>query len=104
MTSGIKQHHSANPRENYIVAYLQRPSNLSTFIHLPAINHLTAQVYSFIIFISFSISVPSLIFSELLQPLLSLCCTSSLERTLKRPPSPLIRNEIKSKNYFIPTT
>src|SRR6218665_1276699 len=33
--------------------------------------------------ISFSISVSSFILSEVLQPLHSLCCTSSLERTPK---------------------
>src|SRR6218665_462269 len=47
---------------------------------------LTTRVYSLFI-ISFLISPSSLILSEILQPLLCLRCTSSLERTPKRPPS-----------------
>src|SRR6218665_2367165 len=46
----------------------------------------TLQVYSLII-ISFLVSPSSLILFEVLQPLLCLRCTSSLERTPKRPPS-----------------
>ena len=45
-------------------------------------HHPTAKVFSLII-ISFSISPSSLILSEVLQPLHSLCCTSSLKRLPK---------------------
>ena len=61
-------------------------SNLSTLLHLPTSHHPTTRVYSLII-ISVPISPSSLILSEVLQPLLCLRCTSSLERTPKRPPS-----------------
>ena len=66
-------------------SYLQCPLNLSTVLHSPVIRHSTARVYSLII-ISFSILASSFIHSEVLQPLLGLCCTSSLEWTPNRSP------------------
>src|SRR6218665_2065629 len=68
------------------ISYLQHSSNLSTLLHSPTSHHPTTRVYSLII-ISFLVSPSSLFFFEVLQPLLCLRCTSSLERTPKRPPS-----------------
>src|SRR6218665_1194952 len=63
--------------------------HLHLHLHLlysPTSHHPTTRVYSLII-ISFLVSPSSLILFEVLQPLLCLRCTSSLERTPKRPPS-----------------
>src|SRR6218665_2873436 len=79
----IPQH--MHPLQNNI-SYLQYSSNLSPLLHSPTSHHPTTRVYSLII-ISFLVSPSSLILLEVLQPLLCLRCTSSLERTPKRPPS-----------------
>src|SRR6218665_142642 len=68
------------------ISYLQYSSNLSPLLHSPTSHHPTTRVYSLII-ISFLVSPSSLILFEVLQPLLCLRCTNSLERTPKRPPS-----------------
>ena len=68
------------------IFYLQYSSDLSTLLHSPITHHTTARVYSLVI-ISFYISSSSLILSGVLQPLHSLCRTSSLERTPSRLPS-----------------
>src|SRR6218665_1733394 len=76
---------STHPLQNSFT-YLQYSSNLSTLLHSPTSHHPTTQVYSLII-IYFLVSSFSLIHFEVLQPLLCLRCTSSLERTPKRLPS-----------------
>src|SRR6218665_1851952 len=76
---------STHPLQNSI-SYLQHPSNLSTLLHSQTSHHPTTRVYSLII-ISFLDSPSSLIVFEVLQPLLCLPCTNSLEPTLERPPS-----------------
>src|SRR6218665_1122015 len=76
---------STHPLQNCF-SYLQYSSNISTFLHTPNTHHPLTRVYSRIT-IYFSISVSSLFLSEVLQPLLSPCCTNSLERTPQRPPS-----------------
>src|SRR6218665_4206659 len=76
---------STHPLQNSISS-LQYSSNLSTLLHSPTSPHPTPRVYSLII-ISFLVSPSSLILFEVLQPLLCLRCTNSLERTPKRPPS-----------------
>src|SRR6218665_4164366 len=75
---------STHPLQNSI-SYLQYSSNISTLLHSPTSHHPTTRFYSLII-ISFLVSPSSLILFEVLQPLLCLRCTSSLERTPKRPP------------------
>src|SRR6218665_1619957 len=81
----IAKNPSTHPLQNCI-SYLQHSSNLSTLLHSPTSHHPTTRVYSLII-ISFLVSPSSLNLFEVLQPLLSLRCTSSLERTRKGPPS-----------------
>src|SRR6218665_3584477 len=76
------------------ISYLQYSSNLSTLLHSPTSHHPTTRVYSLII-TSFLVSPSSLILFEVLQPLLCLRCTNSLERTPKRPPS------VCKSSYFI---
>src|SRR6218665_791161 len=76
---------STHPLQNSI-SYLQYSSNLSTLLHSPTSRHPTTQSYSLII-TSFLVPPSSLILFEVLQPLLCLRCTNSLERTPKRPPS-----------------
>src|SRR6218665_805221 len=84
--TSLAKNPSTHPLQNSI-SDLQHSSNLSTLLHSLTSHHPTTRVYSLIIIISFLVSPPSLILFEVLQPLLCLRCTSSLERTPKRPPS-----------------
>src|SRR6218665_1395120 len=84
--TSLAKNPSTHPLQNSI-SYLQHSSNLSTLLHSPTTllhsptcHHPTTRVYSLII-ISFLVSPSSLILFEVLQPLLCLRCTSSLERT-----------------------
>ena len=82
----LKVHQRIHYIQNRI-SYLQHSSNLSTLLHSPTSHHPTTRVYSLII-ISFLVSPSSLVLFEVLQPLLCLRCTSSLEQTpIKGPPS-----------------
>src|SRR6218665_2094135 len=85
--TSLDKNPSTHPLQNSI-SYSQYSSNLSTLLHSPTSHHQTTRVYSLII-ISFLVSPSSLVLFEVLQPLLCLRCTSSLERTPKRPPSVL---------------
>src|SRR6218665_807405 len=80
--TSLAKNPSTHPLQNRI-SYLQHSSNLSTLLHSPTSHHPTTRVSSLII-ISFLVSPSSLILFEVLQPLLRLRCTSSLERTPKR--------------------
>src|SRR6218665_75005 len=80
--TSLAKNPSTHPLQNSI-SYLQRSSNLSTLLHSPTTHHPTTRVYSLVI-ISFHVSPSSLILFEVLQPLLCLRCTSSLERIHKR--------------------
>ena len=83
--TSLAKNPSTHPLQNSI-SYLQHSSNLSTLLHSLTSHHPTTRVYSLII-ISFLVSPSSLILFKVLQSLLSLRCTGSLERTPKRPPS-----------------
>src|SRR6218665_4085226 len=83
--TSLAKNPSMHPLQNSI-SYLQHSSILSTLLYSPTSHHPTTRVYSLIIK-SFLVSPSSLILFEILQPLLCLRCTSSLERTPKRPPS-----------------
>jgi hypothetical protein len=56
-----------------------------------------AQVYSLIIIIFLSLSASSIVLSEILQPILSLCCTNSLERT----PNIGLPLSVRSSSYLL---
>src|SRR6218665_1918719 len=89
--TSLAKNPSTHPLQNSI-SYLQHSSNLSTLLHSPTSHYPTNRVYSLII-TPFLVSPSSLILFEVLQPLLCLRCTNSLERTPKRPPSVLTSSQ-----------
>src|SRR6218665_2391273 len=92
--TSLAKNPSTHPLQNSI-SYLQHSSTLSPLLHSPASHYPTTRVYSLII-TPFLVSPSSLILFEVLQPLLCLRCTSSLERTPKRPPSVLTSSQPSS--------
>src|SRR6218665_204823 len=74
---------STHPLQNNF-SYLLCCSNLSTLLHSPIITHHPTFRVNSLIIISVSILPSSLILYEVLEPILSLCCTSSFKQTPKK--------------------